>query len=94
MLGGAVAVLVTGQIGLVDAARSINIDVMLFLFGMFVVGEALVASGYLTVLAQRFFSRAKNPDQIVLAILFGMGIFSALAHHLSRSACISSSRQW
>ena len=78
MLGGAVAVLVTGQIGLVDAAQAINIDVMLFLFGMFVVGEALVASGYLSVLAQRFFSRAKNPDQIVLAILFGMGIFSAL----------------
>ena len=78
MLGGAVAVLVTGQIRLVDAAQAINIDVMLFLFGMFVVGEALVASGYLSVLAQRFFSRAKNPDQLVLAILFGMGIFSAL----------------
>ena len=78
MLCGAVAVLVTGQIELADAARAINIDVMLFLFGMFVVGEALVASGYLSVLAQRFFSRAKNPGDLVLAILFGMGILSAL----------------
>jgi Na+/H+ antiporter NhaD/arsenite permease-like protein len=78
MLGGAIVVLATGQIGLVDAVRAIDIDVMLFLFGMFVVGEALVASGYLSMLAQRFFSRAKNPDQLVLAILFGMGILSAL----------------
>ena len=78
MLGGAIAVLVTGQIGFFDAVRAINIDVMLFLFGMFVVGEALVASGYLSVFAHRFFSRAKNPDQLVLAILFGMGILSAL----------------
>lgn len=78
MLGGAVAVLVTRQIGLVDAAQAINIDVMLFLFGMFVVGEALVASGYLSILAHRFFSQAKNPDELVLAILFGMGILSAI----------------
>jgi Na+/H+ antiporter NhaD/arsenite permease-like protein len=78
MLGGAVAVLITGQIGLIEAARAININVMIFLFGMFVVGEALVASGYLSVLAQWFFSRAKNPGELVLAILFGMGVLSAL----------------
>ncbi|PKL70251.1 MAG: anion transporter [Methanomicrobiales archaeon HGW-Methanomicrobiales-1] len=78
MLGGAVAVLVTGQIALPDALRAINPDVMLFLFGMFVVGEALVESGYLASIAHRFFSPAKNPDQLVLMILFGMGLLSAL----------------
>ncbi|MDD1689335.1 MAG: anion transporter [Methanoregula sp.] len=78
MLGGAVAVLITGQITPIDAARAIDINVMLFLFGMFVVGEALVASGYLSSIAHRFFARAKNPDQVVLFILFGMGILSAL----------------
>ena len=78
MLGGAVAVLVTGQISPIDALHAIDPDVMLFLFGMFVVGEALVSSGYLSSLAHRFFSRAKNPDQVVLCILFGMGILSAL----------------
>ncbi|MDP2796869.1 MAG: SLC13 family permease, partial [Methanoregula sp.] len=51
---------------------------MLFLFGMFVVGEALVESGYLAYIAHRFFSHAKNPDQLVLIILFGMGLLSAL----------------
>nr|WP_292542779.1 anion transporter [Methanoregula sp.] len=78
MLGGAVAVLVTGQISPIDALHAIDSDVMLFLFGMFVIGEALVASGYLSCIAHRFFARAKNPDQVVLFILFGMGILSAL----------------
>ena len=78
MLGGALAVLLTGQIALPDAIRAINVDVMVFLFGMFVVGEAMVDSGYLSCIANRLFSRAKNPDQVVLFILFGMGILSAI----------------
>lgn len=78
MLSGAVAVLVTGQISPADALFAIDPSVMLFLFGMFVVGEAMVASGYLSCIAHRFFARAKNPDQVVLFILFGMGILSAL----------------
>jgi len=78
MLGGAVAVLIPGQISPADALFAIDPSVMVFLFGMFVVGEAMVASGYLSCIAHRFFARAKNPDQIVLFILFGMGILSAL----------------
>jgi len=78
MLGGALAVLVSGQIAPSDALRAINTDVMLFLFGMFVVGEALTESGYLAYIAHRFFSHAKNPDQLVLIILFGIGLLSAL----------------
>ena len=78
MLGGALAVLLTGQIAPPDALRAINISVMVFLFGMFIVGEAMVDSGYLSSTAQRLFSRAKNPDQVVLIILFSMGILSAV----------------
>jgi Na+/H+ antiporter NhaD/arsenite permease-like protein len=78
MLGGALAVLVSGQIAPFDALRAINPDVMLFLFGMFIVGEALVESGYLAYIAHRFFSHAENPDQLVLVILFGTGLLSAL----------------
>jgi Na+/H+ antiporter NhaD/arsenite permease-like protein len=78
MLAGALAVLLTDQIALPVALRAINVDVMVFLFGMFVVGEAMVDSGYLSCTAQRFFSRAENPDQVVLIILFGMGILSAV----------------
>lgn len=78
MLGGALAVLISGQIGPFDALHAINTDVILFLFGMFVVGESLVESGYLRYIAHRFFSHAKNPDHLVLVILFGMGLLSAL----------------
>jgi Na+/H+ antiporter NhaD/arsenite permease-like protein len=78
MLLGAFGVLVTGQISPVAAAKSINIDVMLFLFGVFIVGRALEESGYLSQLSYRFFSKAKNLNILVLLIMFGTGIFSAL----------------
>ncbi len=78
MFGGAVAVLVTGQISLPEAMDAIDVDVMLFLFGMFIVGEAMVESGYLSMLSQRFFSYARTPDQMIFFILFGIGSLSAL----------------
>ncbi len=78
MLGGAVAVLLTGQITIPDAVGAINPGVMIFLFGMFIVGEALAESGYLGCLAHRFFSRTKNTGQLVAAVLLGMGFLSAL----------------
>jgi Na+/H+ antiporter NhaD/arsenite permease-like protein len=78
MLGGALAVLLTGQIAPADALRAINPDVMIFLFGMFIVGKAMADSGYLACIAGRFFSCAKNPDQLVLLVIFGTGILAAL----------------
>jgi len=47
MLLGAVAVLVTRQIGPREALSAIDPDIMLFLFGVFVVGQALEESVYL-----------------------------------------------
>ncbi len=78
MLGGAVAVLLTGQIAPADALAAINTDVMVFLFCMFVVGEALSRSGYLDVLARRLFRHAKTPHQLLVLVIFGFGILSAL----------------
>ncbi len=78
MLFGALAVLLTGQIAPADALRSINIDVMVFLFGMFIVGEALVASGYLECIAHRLFRHAKTPYELVLLLVFSCGLLSAL----------------
>jgi Na+/H+ antiporter NhaD/arsenite permease-like protein len=78
MLGGALSVLITGQVSLPDALDAINIDVMLFLIGMFIVGEAMVESGYLSTLSHRFFSYARTPDQMIFFILFGIGFLSAL----------------
>jgi Na+/H+ antiporter NhaD/arsenite permease-like protein len=76
MLGGALAVLITMQISIPQAIGAINIDVMLFLLGMFIVGEGLHRSGYLYHLGHRIFRRAATVDQLVLLILFSVGALS------------------
>ncbi len=78
MLAGAIAVLFTRQISPDDAARAIDIDVMLFLFGVFVIGQALEESGYLSRLSYLLFRRAKSLDSLVLFTLLGMGMLAAL----------------
>ena len=78
MLLGASVVLLTGQISPEDAVRAINLDVMIFLGAMFVIGESMQESGYLLYLFNRVFSRARNLDQLLLLILFAMGFLSAL----------------
>jgi Na+/H+ antiporter NhaD/arsenite permease-like protein len=77
MLGGALVVLATMQISLPDALKAIDVDVMLFLLGMFIVGEALHCSGYLFHLGERAFRPARSVDHVVLLLLFSMGLLSA-----------------
>ncbi|MGZ5600977.1 MAG: SLC13 family permease [Methylobacter sp.] len=75
---GALVVLASGEISGRDALKAIDFNVMLFLFGMFVVGQALVASGYLYVLAYRLFNRTTSVSQLVCGVLFGAALSSAL----------------
>jgi Na+/H+ antiporter NhaD/arsenite permease-like protein len=78
MFGGAVIVLITGQITPIDAFHAINFDVIFFLFGMFIIGQATEDSGYLTHLCNKFFGKVRSVDKLVLAILFTMGFGAAL----------------
>lgn len=78
MAGGALAVLATGSIGPAEAVRSIDLDVMLFLFGMFVVGQALEESGYLAHASYKIFRRAATRDTLVMMIVAGAGFASAV----------------
>jgi len=78
MAAGAAAVLLTGQISPAEALRAVNADVMLFLFGMFVLGEALCASGLMSRLSMVLCGGARNVGQLVGILLFSMGFFSAL----------------
>jgi Na+/H+ antiporter NhaD/arsenite permease-like protein len=78
MLTGAVVVVLTGEISLRSALAAIDVDVMLFLFGMFVVGQAMVASGYLYFWAYRLTSKLKSVEQLVLVIVFGSAFSAAL----------------
>lgn len=77
MLLGASAVLLTGQISPYDGLKSINPDVMIFLFGMFVIGEAMHRSGFLLHLSYCLFGKARSLDHLVLLVLFGTGTLSA-----------------
>lgn len=76
VLGGAVAVLLTGQISPLAALSYIDPTVIVFLLGIFVVGEALTESGYIQHIAYRIFRRAGSIDSLVLLVLFGMGFAS------------------
>jgi Na+/H+ antiporter NhaD/arsenite permease-like protein len=78
MLLGAAAALLTAQISPADALRAINPDVMLFLFGVFVIGQSLEESGYLAHVSHRLFSRARTMDALVIFVLLGAGAAAAL----------------
>ncbi len=77
MTMGAIVVLITGRISLAGALNAINIDVMLFLFGMFVIGQAMEESGYLAHVSYKYFKRARSIDILIIFILFGFGGASA-----------------
>jgi len=78
MTGGALIVIVTQQISVFAAIKAIDLDVMLFLLGMFIIGQALVASGYLYYIAYRLFGGLKSVQHLVMGILFGAALSSAL----------------
>ena len=78
MILGAGTVIVTGQIALLDAFHAVNLDVMFFLFGMFIIGYALEESGYLAHAAYKYFKRAHSVDSLMLLVIFGFGFASAV----------------
>lgn len=78
MLGGAVVVLASGAISGPRALEAINWDVMVFLFGMFVVGEALDRSGLLDSWASKALARAKRGSGVLWWVILGSALLSAL----------------
>lgn len=77
MVGGAVAVLAGGAIGPARAWAAIDWEVIGFLAGVFLLGQALVASGWLYRASARALGRVASADGLILAVLFGSGIASA-----------------
>lgn len=77
MLLGALAVVATGQIAILPALKSINLDVMVFLFCMFVIGQALEESGLLSKFIGSAYKSARSADAYLLITLFGFGFLSA-----------------
>jgi Na+/H+ antiporter NhaD/arsenite permease-like protein len=77
MLAGA-ALMVGLQVTTVgDAFRSVNLDVIAFLFGMFSIVSALDRAGVLRLVAIKMLAVAKTPDRLLLAFVAGMGVLAA-----------------
>lgn len=77
MLIGATLMLAFQIIGPESAIKSINLDVIMFLFGMFSIVSALEKSGMLKWLSIKMLSKAKTPNSLLLMFVVGMGLLSA-----------------
>jgi Na+/H+ antiporter NhaD/arsenite permease-like protein len=75
---GAVAMLLTGSIPPRAAIEAVDLDVILFLFGMFALGRALEASGLLADLTYRAVRRARSADALALVFLFAVAFAGAI----------------
>lgn len=73
MTAGAAAALLTGSITPAAAAAAINGEVIVFLFGMFVLGVGMERSGLLHAVSLAAFSRAVTRKQVLFWFIFLMG---------------------
>lgn len=78
VLGGALLVVATGSLSLRSAWQAIDWEVIGFLFGVFVLGQALVESGLLERVSGRLLMRVRSIDGLLLAVLVGSGLASAV----------------
>jgi Na+/H+ antiporter NhaD/arsenite permease-like protein len=74
---GAVLMVVFQIIDVESAAKSIQLDVLVFLFSMFSIVSALDRSGLLKLVAVKMMSKSRTPDLLLMTIVVGMGILSA-----------------
>lgn len=77
MLIGAIAILATGQISLANAWRAIDWNIIGYLIGVFILGQALEESGYLMKMGAFLFAVANRPFLLLLLIFITQGIASA-----------------
>ena len=77
MTGGAVCALLTGAISPAAALTAIHKDVIIFLFGMFVLGVGMERSGLLHAASLLAFARAVTRKQILFWYIFFMGFAAA-----------------
>ena len=78
MVVGAFLMVVTGSISPIDAFHSIDFRVISFLFGMLVITAAFEKSGLIEYFVLAILRRAKNLNSLLLAVVFGSGLLSAI----------------
>jgi Na+/H+ antiporter NhaD/arsenite permease-like protein len=77
MLVGAALMIGLQVIGVQAAFMSVNLDVIVFLFGMFSIVSALERAGVLRRVAIKMLAVAKTPDRLLMAFVVGMGLLAA-----------------
>jgi len=78
MTAGALAALLFQTISISSAISAVQLDVIAFLFGMFVFGAALDKSGLLHSVVLRGFTKAKNKRQVMLIFMITTAAAAAL----------------
>ena len=56
-----------------NALLAIDLDVILFLFGMFIIGSAMEESGLIELQSYRALRRFSNVDLLIIAVLLMSG---------------------
>lgn len=74
---GAIAVLILQIISPEQAYLAINFEVLMFLFGMFILVSGMESSGLLKYVTVRILEYAKTPNRVLLFILLVLGFLSA-----------------
>lgn len=77
MLVGAALMIALQVISIEAAFRSINLDVIAFLFGMFSIVSGLERAGVLRRIAIKMLSLAGTPSRLLLVTVLGLGIMAA-----------------
>lgn len=75
---GAVAVVLSGSITMSAVWRAIDWDVMGFLSGAFIIGNALLRSGMLYQYAYAWLERVRTVDGLVIAVLISAALTSSI----------------
>lgn len=78
MAAGAAVLLCTGELTVYDAFYAIDLNVMGFLFGMFIIGEALHRGGYLSRTSDLICRISRNRDHVLLVFICIAGCTSAI----------------
>lgn len=78
MGAGACIVLFMEKISILSAWAAIDWNIIFFLLGMFVLGQAFEESGYLSEFVARFLGQNCSHGKLIAVIVFGMGLFSAV----------------
>jgi Na+/H+ antiporter NhaD/arsenite permease-like protein len=77
MLIGAALMIATQVVSIEQAIRSVNLEVIAFLFGMFTIVSGLDRAGVIQRAAIRMLSLAKTPARLLMVIVVGMGGMAA-----------------